>query len=307
MTALGYLSFLAMGGTLWAQASGCLSFAGERILAGELAGAWPEFAAVPADTSLCFAPAPGVRRVFRVAELERLAKRYNIAQPPTSEVCFERPLRQLTREDLTAAIQQQPGLSGAHVEIVEFSQSPVPQGEIVFPLAALTRPARPDQNGPVIWRGYVSYGSGRKFALWARARISLSQTRLIALEPLPAGQAIQARQLRLETWQGFPGGEPPGSVEQMAGRLPKRPISVGAAVEPELLQDPWDVDRGEAVRIQVRNGAAQLSLVGRAETAGRRGDQISVRNLKSGRLFYARVEGKGRAVVDNDGPGEKPL
>ncbi|MFN7993817.1 MAG: flagellar basal body P-ring formation chaperone FlgA [Bryobacteraceae bacterium] len=308
MTAFRSLVFLALSGSLWAQASGCLAVEGDRVLAADMSAAWPEFAAVPAETSLCFAPAAGARRVFKAAELGRLAQRYKVAQPSVSEVCFERSMQQLTREDLASAMKQQPGLAGAHIEIEEFSQASVPKGEIVFPLATLPHPAHAEENSPVLWRGFVSHGSGRKTPVWAKARISVACKRIVAVEPLTPGRPVEASQLRLEEWQGFPlRDEMPGSVEQISGRLPKHTIPQGAPVTADLLQDAWEVERGESVHIEVHSGAARLSFVARAETPGRRGDVISIRNLKSGRLFSARVESKGKAIVDAGTAGEKPL
>jgi len=44
----------------------------DQVLAGDLAAAFPEWRAVPPETPLALAPAPGVQRVFRLPELRRL-------------------------------------------------------------------------------------------------------------------------------------------------------------------------------------------------------------------------------------------
>jgi flagella basal body P-ring formation protein FlgA len=175
-------------------------------------------------------------------------------------------------------------------------------------MATLPHPGRIEENSPVLWRGFVNHTSGRKTPVWAKVRISVACKRVVAAEPLPPGKPVQASQLRLEEWQGFPTrDEQPNSIEQISGRLPKHTIPEGAPITADLLQDAWEVERGEAVHVEVHSGAAQLSFVARAETPGRRGDLISIRNLKSGRLFSARVESKGKAVVDTGSTGEKPL
>ena len=58
-----------------------------------------------------------------------------------------------------------------------------------------------------------------------------------------------------------------------------------------------DVHRGERVSVEVTSGAALLRLRADAESAGRIGDAVLVRNPESGKLFQARVEGKGKVVV----------
>ena len=40
-----------------------------------------------------------------------------------------------------------------------------------------------------------------------------------------------------------------------------------------------DVNRGDMVEVEVRSGAAHLAFTGKAESAGRSGDTIVIRNL----------------------------
>jgi flagella basal body P-ring formation protein FlgA len=39
-------------------------------------------------------------------------------------------------------------------------------------------------------------------------------------------------------------------------------------------------------------------LTGKAESAGRSGDMVAIRNMTSNKLFQARITGKGKALVD---------
>ena len=61
--------------------AGCLAVGAgnDQILAGDLAGRLPEWAAVPPETPLGLAPAPGVQRIFRLPELGRLAEHFGAA------------------------------------------------------------------------------------------------------------------------------------------------------------------------------------------------------------------------------------
>jgi flagella basal body P-ring formation protein FlgA len=52
------------------------------------------------------------------------------------------------------------------------------------------------------------------------------------------------------------------------------------------------------VEVEVRSGAAHLAFTGKAESTGRSGDTVVIRNLSSNKVFQARIEGKGKAFLD---------
>jgi hypothetical protein len=57
------------------------------------------------------------------------------------------------------------------------------------------------------------------------------------------------------------------------------------------------VERGDAVRVEVRSGGVLLAFAASAESAGRVGEPVIVRNPQNGRRFQARVDGKGKVSV----------
>jgi hypothetical protein len=57
------------------------------------------------------------------------------------------------------------------------------------------------------------------------------------------------------------------------------------------------VERGETVRVEVRSGGVLLAFAASAESSGRTGEQVIVKNPQNGRPFQARVEGKGKVSV----------
>jgi flagella basal body P-ring formation protein FlgA len=87
------------------------------------------------------------------------------------------------------------------------------------------------------------------------------------------------------------------AVDEIVGKIPRRPISAGSVISAALLEDPKDVERGQMVEVEVRSGAARLKLEGRAQSAGRTGDAIRVRNLGTGKSFSAHVSAKGQVVL----------
>jgi flagella basal body P-ring formation protein FlgA len=52
------------------------------------------------------------------------------------------------------------------------------------------------------------------------------------------------------------------------------------------------------VTVQVQSGAAVLTLEAEAQSDGRAGQVISLRNASSGKVFRARVTGKGHALLE---------
>ena len=58
-----------------------------------------------------------------------------------------------------------------------------------------------------------------------------------------------------------------------------------------------EVRRGEPVDVEVHSGAAYLRFNARAESEGRAGEFVLIRNPSTGRVFPATVEAKGKVVV----------
>jgi flagella basal body P-ring formation protein FlgA len=271
----------------------------DPITARDLAAALPVFARLAPDTPIAAAPGPGVRRVFRSLELISLARHHELPLDAAEDLCFELPLQPLDRTRILEAMQAALPFPETRVDIVETSLYPVPRGRIEFRREDLVPPALPDAALPVTWRGNVVYGANQRFAIWARVLISARLPRLIAAEPLKRGSLIAAGQVRLESTLGFPlASDRATRLDQVVGRIAARPIAAGTEIRLSSLERPQDVKRGDIVEIQVRSGAAHLAFTAKSESDGRIGDAIAVRNLRSNKIFQARVDGKDRAFVD---------
>jgi flagella basal body P-ring formation protein FlgA len=274
----------------------CNTIEDDTILARDLASVLPAFLAVPPDTRIGYAPVPGARRYFRAVELRRLATRYNFTLPSADEICFERAMELLQPERVTGAMRQALANSDARIEIVDLSRYPVPRGEIQFARSALSPVPASGSTAPLLWRGFVRYGADHRFAIWARARILVRSVRVVATENLPAGRVIEARQVRLEETDVSPSNQTPPSLDQVVGKVPRRAIAVATAITASLVEEPKDVEHGDVVQVDVRNGGAHLELEGRAQADGRKGQVIPVRNLATGKSFSARIRDKGKVV-----------
>jgi len=279
-----------------AAAATCVTTSGDRILAGELAAELTEFSALPAETVLGYAPAFGAKRILGTEQLARLAKQHGAELAVSKDICVERATRILNPEELLAAMRATFGAQNVRLNIVDFSRTPVPLGEAVFPRQGLPASA-PGGDGPVLWRGYVQYASGKRFPIWARLKVSAQLSRIVAVVDLERGSAVDQTQVRIEELEGYPRNAPAPRVEDVLHKAPRRLIRAGEEVIPSLFVEVRSVARGEKVQVEVQSGAARLQTEGRAESSGDMGGTISVRNTQNGRLFSARVSGKGRVVV----------
>ena len=262
----------------------------DRITAGDLARILPEWGAAAPDTAISLAPAPGVVRMLRIAELRRLASRFGVEPDAAADICFQRPVAPVPPERMLAIMQAQ--LPDAHIKIIESTRVPAPDGDLQFPLSGLR---------PGYWFGNVTYGGGHKFVVWARVNVTTSIKRVVASVDLCVGQPIDPMQLHIEAQDEFParhtGEAGVTAIEELAGRVPRRAIRAGTVVQKEWLEAPRLVQRGETVKVQVVSGLTKLETEGIAEASGAFGETISVQNPDSKRRFRAQVESKGRVSV----------
>ena len=281
-------------------AGGCLPVSSDVIRAADLAKAAPAFAAAPADTRIGYAPAPGATRTFKMTDLEREARRLDIELGEAREVCFQWPLSVPTEERFRAAMEQALNLPEARIEIVETSHYPAPPGPLTFSRSSLQPPS--GDTTPVTWRGYIEYGENRRFQVWARVRITASLNRVVTTEPVRAGEPIAPAQVRVERFEGFPLGDPSANdLDQVVGQILLRPLTTGAVIPAHLVERPLDVERADVVKVRVRNGAAVILAEGEAESGGRRGDTISIRNPTSGATFHAKITGPKQVTLTLSG------
>ncbi len=265
----------------------------DRILAGDLAQALPVFGELAPDTPIAFAPVAGSRRIFHASELRMLALKQGL--PPDSareDVCVERKSVPLSPADLLAAMKR--ALPEASIELLDFSRQPVPLGRLEFALRDLRQTA-----AGAFWRGAVRYAGGRSVLIWTKVRVAVRQVRVSAAEPLRARQALQPADLRIEEVEAFPQpGRFVSTIEEASGRVLRRAVEKGSALESAWLEPASDVMRGEPVLVEARAGATRLEFEGIAEATGATGQMVAIKNPESKKKFFARIQGKGRVVVD---------
>jgi flagella basal body P-ring formation protein FlgA len=278
----------------------CLPVHDDRIYARDVAAVVPAFSGVTADFLLGYTPAPGTRRVFKGDALGRLARNQGVAAEDLEavpDVCFERAMEILPAADILKAMHTAWG-SDAQIELRSFSPQIAPQGTLVFPRTGLQLPAASDPQAEVLWRGYVAYGNNRRFGVSARARITTTTTRVVAVADLSAGAPVREDQVHLESFDTFATDDRPARhLDEVVGYIPRGLIRAGSTILRSQLSRVPEVARGDVVKVEVTAGGAHLMLEGRAQADGATGKTILVKNLSSGKDFRARVIGKDKVSV----------
>jgi flagella basal body P-ring formation protein FlgA len=137
-----------------------------------------------------------------------------------------------------------------------------------------------------------------RFAVWAKVKVLVMAARVVAVDDVKPGLALDAGGFRLEMREEAPTAEKfAASIAEVTGRVARRSIPAGAAIRLLWLEAPNDVVRGEVVQVEVSSGGAHLEFEARAQASGSAGDTIQMLNPVSKKLFPARVEGKGRVSV----------
>ena len=287
IAAIGFVFSMAV-----AAATQCLPLEKDNITGADLAAADPGFSPMPATRLVGYSPAPGRQRLFTVSELKSIAGAVGLDVSPARDLCFEWRISAIDTGAAEAAMKE--AYPEATIEVIEMSRYPAPEGNIVFSRTGLQRIPAP----VMLWRGYVAYGEGRKFDIWARVKISVQTERVIAAELLRAGQVIRGDQVRVDQYSGPPlEAGYATSIAEVVGRVPRSLALAGSPIKIAILDTPVEISRGDVVNVEVQNGAARISLEARAASSGRLGQSVQLQNQTSGKTFRATVSGTGRALV----------
>ncbi len=277
----------------------CQTITTDHIYGRDLARALPVFRTLPEDQVVGLSPFPGQQRVFRPGELGRIAAANDMDEHFETGVCFSWPMSVPEPDKMRAAMQKTLANRNAQIELVEQSLAPAPPGEITFALSGVSG----NSEGPVLWRGSVSYAENRNFNIWARVKVTVKESRVVVGDTLHPGEEIRAEQLHLTTYEGPLSRETTyTTLQDVVGLTPKNLIPSGQALTVSMLRQRNEVERGDLVKVLVQMESAHIEAQGIAEESGRCGAVITVRNARSGRKFRARIQEKDKVLVVPEGP-----
>jgi flagella basal body P-ring formation protein FlgA len=279
----------------------CVAVPSSKILARDLSTAIPLFQAIDPGAIIGFAPFPGTVRVLSSRDIFLTARRYGLAFPAGEEapsLCVERMVRQLSMEEVRAALLSALGIAGVRLEILEFSNQALPPGALAFQRASLSQPPGNNPETPVIWRGKLIYEDQHSLTVWAKVKISVDREVFLAADTIPKGAVIRAEQVATLRISQFPSLEPvPGLPLVAAGKVARRTFAAGQRIVAELLDDPKDVLRGETVHVHAMDGGASIRFDAIAQSSGQKGEIVMVHNPSSGKNFRALIAGREQVVV----------
>lgn len=283
----------------------CISVCCSRITARDLAGAIPQFQTLDPSTPVAFSPFPGTRRLISARELRAVAQHNGLAAAESyPSVCVERAVAAIDPDALTQSLKEALGIenAAAELELISYSNQPVPAGRFEFQRSGLCRPPNASPESGAIWRGTLVYDGSHTLPVWAKVRITVSRRIFSASEDIAAGATIREGQVQSGIVRQFLPLDPAvESLAEIVGKMARRRIRAGQRFVPGLLDAPLDVLRGARVHVRVVGVLALLSFDAIAEASGKAGDAILVHNPASGRNFHALVESRGRVIVHAGG------
>lgn len=183
------------------------------------------------------------------------------------------------------------------------------QGEFDFQVQAVAGNLAPCSNGiDVDWRGQELGGrltprvscDSEGWQLYVPVSVAIRVPVVVTAANLDRGHRLRASDLRLQQEdiaslrQGY--FETP---QQLIGYQLARNLTSGQVITPYSAEPPMLVDRGDRVVIIAHSGALSVRTLGQAMREGRAGEQIPVRNLRSGETIHAYI--KERGVVETAG------
>lgn len=279
---------------------GCISVAGDRILAGDLAPSLAAFSSLDVKAVVGYAPVPGLERLLTRAELRRALGGYAAAAELPASVCVVRAATRIRPEEIRKAMQAALPEDAA-MDLLDWTAAAVPAGRAEFSMAGLRRTSEPERY---IWRGrWVPEGGGRSIPIATRVLIRLRRPVLVAARALEAGAVLEADDVMSE-WRdvAVPSGPAQPEPRALAGYRTRRPIAAGQLVDAAQLIPPPAARAGQTLTLIYSSGTARISVEAEALTAGRSGDVILVKSPLGGKRLRARLEGPGRAVLERGNP-----
>jgi len=153
------------------------------------------------------------------------------------------------------------------------------------------------QRGNLITMGIRCQGSS-PWKIYVSGRVRLFRPVAVLSRPLPKGAVIQPMDVEFREQdvgslnRGFYSRQ-----EELTGMSTKRPLNLGEILTPNNLQAPVAVSKGQRVTIRAEGHAFHVGMSGEAMRDGGIGERIQVKNLSSGRLIEALIQGPGEVLV----------
>lgn len=265
-----------------------------------------------ADRVLGPGPAPGGRIIVEAAQLNAIARQYDVdwrSVSPADRAVLEWPGRPLRKEEAVEAVKIAIAAVGA-------------SDDIAIDMPGFTPPLVPTETAPIATVSQLDYDantarftavltvtedgidpidtrvSGRADVV---AEVPVTVTRLLP-DSVIRPDDIRIARVRVALIQN----EIARSIDDVVGMQLRRPVAAGQPLRLADLTRPPLVQRGAMVRIELSSAGLSISGQALAVDSGADGEQIRVQNLASRAFLFAQVVGPGQVRVTPDAPAASP-
>ncbi len=262
-----------------------------------------------ADHVLGPGPAPGGRIVVEAAQLNAIARQYDVAWRSASRAdraVLEWPGRPLRKQEVLEAVRVAIAAVGA-------------SDDVDIDMPGFTPPLVPTKATPVATVSQLDYdaNTGRFAAVLTVTAEGISpiDTRVsgraeamvqapVAVTRLLSETVLRADDIRLARVRTvLLQNDIARSPEEVVGMQLRRPVAAGQPLRLADLMRPPLVQRGSTVRIEFSSSGLSITGQAIALDAGAEGERIRVQNMASHAFLFAQVVGPGQVRVTPDGPG----
>lgn len=261
-----------------------------------------------ADRVLGPGPVPGDRIVVEAAQLNAIARQFNISWRSVSSAdraVLEWPGRPLRREEAVDAVRIAVTAAGApedsDIDIQGFNPPTVPSETKI----GLTVSQIDYDSGSGRFTAALTLTAENMNAINTRIsgraeEMAEAPVAITRLQPDTVLRAEDVRIARLRATQVT--AEVASSLSQVVGMQLRRPVAAGQPLRLADLSRPALVQRGAVVQIELT--ALGLSVTGQATALdpGAEGDRIRVQNNNSKAFLFAEVIGPGQVRVAPEAP-----
>lgn len=146
------------------------------------------------------------------------------------------------------------------------------------------------------YRVYV--GKTLKETVEITAAIRSMVNRVIATHDIAKGEKIRKGDLTVVKKEDKGGRSYVTNLSEAVGLYAKQKIRKGNALKYYNLRPEYLVKKRQNVKLLYHSGAIRIELMGIALENGKKGDEIKVRNVSSGKVLQCRVVGENRVVYE---------
>lgn len=291
----GLLTGTALAGPLKIRSQAMVE--GETIRLGELV----EGLDTQGEVALFGAPAPGARGTIRVERIIQAARELGIEGidiPAFRAVSVYRPGRAVARAEMQEMVAKALAAKGA-TGTLEIVLDDHIQGHMVDQRRAGSLKVAHLGRDPRSGRFEARLATANDADVWTVTG-SISESREIAVlaNDIERSEPVQAKDIVfVKRPAGQVGADIVTDAADLVGMLPRRALRAGEPIRQADIAKPLLVDKNQLVTVTYAVKGLSLSMRGRAQAGGAKGETVRVQNPQSKRIIEGIVSGPALVTV----------